>query len=414
MATALPLLSNNVQTDVFSFTLPVPQPLEAQSYQAQRMFPWRSFMACHGRLPLHVWDVPPIEHCMQLCLSGLNDGSRLQAKAAMPGESLLMEDVLNSGGEAEPVRLHGNRDDLWRDGKTEEVKRLQNCTEAEEEEKNSDSSPPLQDPIRVQSVLKGFLLLAKQLEVFKESWARRRLGADMFKTPAAYRQFVKLYRAEIFYPSMRSLAQHVGKKHDYEVLISGCWSLLPPPGASEVQVKVWQLHLLMEISECDMIRAVQKKISREMILVLSEKTRQDARLPTDLWKKTPLKYSFSPERPQMVETFIQQLMDGAEQTEGELKVSEDHLHRCLVHLSSSVMDRERRCFLLYSQFYEQILQQQTQLLYHTEQDLKSFKATQTRDSHQQVSQRLWVEEEVEVCRLRPGVIPSVFNFPAHL
>lgn len=34
--------------------------------QAQRMYPWRSFIACHGLLPLHVWDVPPTEHCMQV------------------------------------------------------------------------------------------------------------------------------------------------------------------------------------------------------------------------------------------------------------------------------------------------------------------------------------------------------------
>lgn len=52
----------------------------------------------------------------------------------------------------------------------------------------------LQDPIRVQSVLKGFLLLAKQLQVFKESWARRRLGAQTLRTPSFYQQFVKLYR----------------------------------------------------------------------------------------------------------------------------------------------------------------------------------------------------------------------------
>lgn len=56
------------------------------------------------------------------------------------------------------------------------------------------SSEPSQDPIRTQTVLKGFLLLTKQLEVFKESWARRRLGAQVFSTPALYQQFVKLYR----------------------------------------------------------------------------------------------------------------------------------------------------------------------------------------------------------------------------
>ena len=62
--------------------------------------------------------------CLQLCLSGLSDRRRLQANAAILGVSLLMEDVLNSGGEAEPVRLHGNKDDLPHDGKPNEVKRL--------------------------------------------------------------------------------------------------------------------------------------------------------------------------------------------------------------------------------------------------------------------------------------------------
>ncbi|XP_074517834.1 coiled-coil domain-containing protein 162-like [Sebastes fasciatus] len=376
MLTALPPMSDSIQTNVFSLTLPVPPPLETRGCQAQKMFPWRSFIACHGLFPLDVWDVPPIEYCMQLCLSGLSDRSRLQANAAILGVSLLMEDVLNSGREAEPVCLHGNRDDLLHDGKPDE--------KAVEETKKTCVTVPLQDPVRVQSVLKGFLLLTKQLQVFKESWARRRFGAETFRTPSLYQQFVKLYRAEIFYPSMRALAQQMGKERDYEVLISGSQSLLPPPGASEVDVKAWQLHKLLESTECDMIRAVQRKINRELTLVVSERTRQDTGLPTELWKKAPLKYSLSPERPQIVETFIQQLMEGAEEADGQLTVSQDHLQQCLTHLGCSLTERERRSFLLYSQFYEQILQQQTQLLYQREQDLKNLEDSQTSNSHKEV------------------------------
>ncbi|KAM7376223.1 hypothetical protein PAMP_005966 [Pampus punctatissimus] len=371
MATALPLLSNINQTDVFSLTLPVPRPIETNGCQAQTMYPWRSFITCHGLIPLHVWDIPPIEHCMQLCLSGLSDRSRLQANAAILGVSLLMEDVLTSGREAEPVRLHGNRDDLPHDGKPNEGGK--SCLEAEEEEKTTpvsdftDSSVRLQDPIRVQRVLRGFLLLMKQLQVFKENWALRHVGAEMFSTPGLYQQFIKLYRAEIFYPSMRALAQQMGKERDYEVLISGSQSLLNPPGASEVDVKAWQLHRLLESVECDMIRALQRRINRELTLVVSERTRQDTGLPTELWKKSTVKYSLSPERPQIVESFIQQLMEGSEEADGHLRISIDHLQQCLTHLGCSVMERERRSFLLYSQFYEQILQQQTQLLYQKEQ-----------------------------------------------
>lgn len=41
---------------------------------------------------------------------------------------------------------------------------------------------------------------------------------------------------------MRALAQHMGKERDYEVLISCNQPLLPPPGASEVDVKAWQVQ----------------------------------------------------------------------------------------------------------------------------------------------------------------------------
>nr|XP_046268697.1 uncharacterized protein si:ch73-242m19.1 isoform X2 [Scatophagus argus] len=386
MAAALPLLSDSIQTDVFSLTLPVPQPLETRGCQAQKMYPWRSFTACQGLFPVRVWEVAPIEYCMQLCLSGLSDRSRLQANAAMLGVSLLMEDVLNSGGYAEPVRLHGNKDDLLHDGEPNEVKDKRDKLCPEETRVSDSAAAPPQDPIRVQSVLRGFLLLTKQLQVLKESWARRRLGVQMFQTLSLYQQFVKLYRAEIFCPSMRALAQQMGKERDYEVLISGSQSLLPPPGASEVDVKAWQLHKLLESTECDMIRAVQRRVDKELTLVLSERTRQDTGLPTELWKKAPLKHSLSPERPQVVEAFVQQLMEGAEEAEGQqLRVSQHHLQQCLTHLGCSLMERERRSFLLYSQFYERILQQETQLLSQSEQDLKELKDSQTSDSHKETA-----------------------------
>lgn len=330
-------------------------------------------MVSHGLLPLRVWDIPPIEYCMQLCLSGLSSRSRLQANAAILGVTLLMEDVLNSGGAAEPVRLHGNGDDLLLSEKLgEEIK--------EEEKPVSDPLGAVNDPIRVQSVLSGFLMLTKQLQVFKESWARRRLGVEMFISTNVYKQFVKLYRAEIFYPSMRALAQHMRQEREYEALVSGRQSLLPPAGAAEVDVRTWQLHKLLESTECDMIRALQRKLSRDTTLVVSERTRQDTRLPTELWRKSSSKYSLSPERPHIVETFIQRVMEGAEETEGKVTFPQPHLNQCLTELGCSVMERERRSFQIYSQFYEQILQQTTQTLHQTEQDLKDLTDSRTSDA----------------------------------
>lgn len=40
---------------------------------------------------------------------------------------------------------------------------------------------------------------------------------------------------------------------------------------------------------------------------------------SELWKKVPLKHSLSLERPQIVEMFMKQLMDGAEEAEGQVE-----------------------------------------------------------------------------------------------
>uniref|UniRef100_A0A3Q3EGF0 Uncharacterized protein n=1 Tax=Labrus bergylta TaxID=56723 RepID=A0A3Q3EGF0_9LABR len=69
----------------------------------------------------------------------------------------------------------------------------------------------------------------------------------------------------------------------------------------------------------------------------------------------------------------------------QLRVSQDRLQQSLTQLSCSVMERERRSFLLHSQFYEQILRRETQLLYHTEQDLKHLQTSQTSSSQKEVS-----------------------------
>uniref|UniRef100_A0A8C7CRC1 Uncharacterized protein n=1 Tax=Oncorhynchus kisutch TaxID=8019 RepID=A0A8C7CRC1_ONCKI len=350
MGHALPALSDSVRTN-HSSLLSLPEPMEPHSprllWIRVSMMLNDYIVGVHGLMLLVI----------QLCLSGLGDRSRMEANGAILGVSLLMEDVLNSGGRgAAPLRLHDNKAGDSRGNVDEEEKGI--------------SSAPLQDPLQVLSVLKGFLLLTKQLEVFKESWGRRQLGVEQINTMKIHRHFSRLYRADIQYPSMRALAQKMGKEKDFEALLSDSQPLLPPAGASEVHIKRFQLLRLLESTECDMIRAVQRRITRELTLVISERARQDTGLPTELWKQGPMKHSLSPERPQLVERFTQQLMEC-------LTFSAAHLQRCLSTLGRSVMERERSSFLLYSQFYEQILQQESQLLYRREQDVKNLEASQS-------------------------------------
>lgn len=140
--------------------------------------------------------------------------------------------------------------------------------------------------------------------------------------------------------SLRGRRENISGSDTRPVTFLRIYTLAKSPSSS-------QLHKLLENTECDMIRAVQRRINGELTLVASEQRRQETGLPTgtenptqterntprrtwgatisvscvwtELWKKVPLKYTLSPERPQVVETFVQQLMEGAEEAEGQVR-----------------------------------------------------------------------------------------------
>ncbi|XP_058604874.1 uncharacterized protein si:ch73-242m19.1 isoform X3 [Onychostoma macrolepis] len=367
MSHALPLMSDSMMGGA-SF-LPVPEPLEPARPQAKKWYPWRSFIAIHGSHPLIIWDVSPIEHYMQLCLSDLNDHCRMEANGAILGVSLIIDDVLSSGRDAAPLQLQTTGDpDITATSDREVLD--DNMGDVE---RKTEVASKTQDSVQSLMKQRGFLLLWKQMEVFKESWTQRQTGVEKINTPALFKHLSQLYRVEIYFPSMQALAQQMEKEKEYEILLSQTQSVLPPPGAAEVDVKTWQLLRLLEVTECDMIRALQKRISCEMTLVMSERSRHDAQLPAELWKRPSMKHSVSLERPQIVEDFIQRLMNGVErETDGQVTFSSAHLQECLTELTCAVMNHERSVFQRYSQFYEQILQQQEQLLYQREQDVKEL------------------------------------------
>ncbi|XP_052476177.1 uncharacterized protein si:ch73-242m19.1 [Carassius gibelio] len=370
MSHALPIMSDSLVGGA-SF-LSVPEPLEPACLQAQKWYPWRSFIAIHGSHPLSIWDVSPIEHYMQLCLCDLNGRCRMEANGAILGVSLIIDDVLSSGRDAALLRLQTTGDPEITTASDREVVN----DNVGNEERITEVASKTQDPIESLMKQRGFLLLWKQMEALKESWTQRQTGVVKINSTAQFKHLSQLYRVEIYFPSMQALAQQMDKEKEYEVLLSQTQSVLPPPGAAEVDVKMWQLLRLLEITECEMIRALQKRINSETTLVMSERSRHDAQLPAELWKRPSMKHSVSLERPQIVEEFIQRLLEGVEReiVDGQVTFSGAHLQECLTELTCSIMNRERSVFQRYSQFYEHILQQQEQLLYQREQDVKELEA----------------------------------------
>uniref|UniRef100_A0A8C0HAT9 Uncharacterized protein n=1 Tax=Chelonoidis abingdonii TaxID=106734 RepID=A0A8C0HAT9_CHEAB len=344
----LPPLSNSAVRSVFASQLCLPQLLDPRSPKTLTLFPWRAFLVDGGPFPVTISNLNTINYNMQLCLCRLSDDDRKVAHGELVGMQFLMEDILQSSYD---VVMEDHAE--WQTA----LLYLKTCK----------APPRLHDPVTSRALLRSFLITWKQLEVLKAEWGRLKLKVEDINTVPLYKQFAELYGTDILYPAMRAIARQMGTEDEFEGLVTSSQSILPPKGASEIEVKTRQLQKLLESLEIHMIHDVKKKINQEMTLVTSERARAGSGLPTELWKHRVMQENFSVVRPQIVETFVQRLMENYQESDVEITFKKSHLQNCLTALGCDVMARERSNFETYSMFYENLLQQEHQLLYQKEQ-----------------------------------------------
>uniref|UniRef100_A0A8C8S497 Coiled-coil domain-containing protein 162 n=1 Tax=Pelusios castaneus TaxID=367368 RepID=A0A8C8S497_9SAUR len=351
----LPPLSNSAVRSAFASQLSLPQPLDPRSPMTLSLFPWRAFLVDGGPFPGTISNLNPINYNMQLCLCRLSDEDRRVAHGELIGMQFLMEDMLQSGYDDDKDQTQ------WQTAAWPPYQGLNS-------RKTCRALRRLHDPVTSYTLLRSFLITWKQLEVLKAEWGRLKLKVEDINTVPLYKQFAELYGTDILYPSMRALARHMGTEDEFEGLVKSSQSILPPKGASEMEVKTWQLQKLLESLEIHMIHDVQKKINQEMTLVTSERARAGSSLPTGrLWKHRVMQENFSGVRPQIAETFFQRLMENYQESDIEITFKKSHLQTCLTALGCDIMARERSSFETYSMFYENLLQHEHQLLYQKEQ-----------------------------------------------
>ncbi|NXY72153.1 CC162 protein, partial [Glareola pratincola] len=369
---ALPPFSNSAIQSAFASQLRLPQLLDPQSCRTLMHFPWRTFLMDGGLFPVTINNTININYNMQLCLCSLSDADRRVAHGELVAMQFLMEDVLQ-GSDGSAAEDHADCQASLAKSKQQNLAETVDLSAnwLQNSKKTCKLLLRHHEPVTSRNLLRSFLILWKQLEILKAEWGRLKLRTEDINTVPLYKEFCEQYGADIVYPAMKAIVRQEGTEEEFGEPIMSTQCILPPRGASEIEMKVHQLRKLLESLEIHMIHDVQKKINQEMTLVTSERARQESSLPTELWKNRVMQENFSVLRPQIVETFVQRLMENYQESDTEVTFKKSHLQHCLTVLGCDIMARERSNFETYSMFYENILRQQHRLLYQKEQELRA-------------------------------------------
>ncbi|KFO13314.1 Coiled-coil domain-containing protein 162, partial [Balearica regulorum gibbericeps] len=238
---ALPPLSNSAIQSAFASQLRLPQLLDPQSCRTLMHFPWRTFLMDGGLFPVTINNTININYNMQLCLCSLSDADRRVAHGELVAMQFLMEDVLqNSYGCA--VEEHADCQASLAKSKQ------QNLAETVDSSanwlQNSKKMCKLllrhHDPVMSCNLLRSFLILWKQLEILKAEWGRLKLRTEDINTVPLYKEFCEQYGTDILCPAMRAIVRRIDPEEEFVEPVTSTQHILPPRGASEIEMKVYQ------------------------------------------------------------------------------------------------------------------------------------------------------------------------------
>lgn len=231
---------------------------------ADKLFPWRSSIAKHGPY-VGSFFFSNVGTYLELCLTGLDDVERHIANGEVLGISLLMEDIVEQ--------------------------------EAGGDEKLDE------DPIRMHSLTQEFLLHSLRLEQLKHVWCWRTLGIQV-NSPSRYQAFISAYDAQIVGPVVRVCKEKMRLKEEAEGeqaeatgpqpeqraqqrstagLLVGQGTALQLHGIPESAYRTLLVDALASHLECMFISASRGLVRNKQMAALSEMSRFDGEIPTDLW-----------------------------------------------------------------------------------------------------------------------------------
>ncbi|OXB67983.1 hypothetical protein ASZ78_006619, partial [Callipepla squamata] len=392
---ALPPLSNSVIPSVFAAQLRLPQLLDVQSCRVSKKstlndtgkkagvmlrevktlthFPWRTFLMDGGLFPVTINNTINLNYNMQvllslplqLCLCNLNDADRRVAHGELAAMQFLMEDVLQNHNDS-TVEYHAHCQASLANSKQQNSAEMidPSTNWLQSSKKTCKRLLRHHDPVTSCNLLRSFLVLWKQLEILKAEWGRLKLRTEDINTVPLYKEFCEQYGMEILHPAMKAIARQTGIEEDFIEPVTSTQHVIPPRGVSEIDMKVYQVRgeLLMDALQSSRYHGGYYGSVWKMWMSGYE-----------LWKHKVMQENFSVVRPQIVETFVQRLMENYEESDTEVTFKKSHLQQCLTMLGCDIMARERSNFETYSMFYENILQQLHRLLYQKEQELHAVK-----------------------------------------
>jgi hypothetical protein len=140
---------------------------------------------------------------------------------------------------------------------------------------------------------------------------------------------------------------------------------------------------LLEKLELTMIDETLYRVQKDMKLCLTERTREENSLTTDLWKKSIMKEEFTINKPHIANDFTNMLYKKLNKSNDDssannkanviYQINENDLKECLLKLGSMIQEREKFNFEQYTLFYENLLRLNHQQLYLKEREVVYMK-----------------------------------------